>query len=44
MGEPDVIKYCGPIEKFVSWAAQLPATKTNKTTQAQIRIGPPAAE
>jgi hypothetical protein len=38
-GEPEVIRYCGPTEKFVSWAAVILASTSSKQNRVARRIG-----
>src|ERR1039458_8664440 len=41
-GEPEVIRYCGPEGKFVSWQKAIPRVEsTSNTQQKEMRIEPP---
>jgi hypothetical protein len=38
IGESLVIRYCGPMEKFVSWAALIPVRTNSKQSKLASRI------
>jgi hypothetical protein len=40
-GESKVIKYCGPVGKFVSCAVAIPVTANTRSKKPGKRIGPP---